>query len=86
MLMMMLSARTRTRRVPLDRRVRCRRARSLAGVFRVSQISVGLYHTAGKGTRLSPLPGAENNNKPAVQLPVPAQGGCATILEVGVSR
>ena len=28
------------------------------------ELSVALYHTAGKGTRLSPLPGAENNNKP----------------------
>ena len=26
--------------------------------------SVAIYHTAGKGTRLAPLPGAENNNKP----------------------
>jgi len=33
------------------------------------QISVGLYHTAGKGTRMAPLPGAENNNKPGVKLP-----------------
>ena len=33
------------------------------------KISVGLYHTAGKGTRLAPLPGAENNNKPGVKLP-----------------
>ncbi len=31
--------------------------------------SVGLYHTAGKGTRLAPLPGSECNNKPAVKLP-----------------
>jgi len=31
--------------------------------------SVALYHTAGKGTRLAPLPAAENNNKPAVKLP-----------------
>jgi len=30
---------------------------------------VGVYHTAGKGTRLAPLPGAENNNKPGVKLP-----------------
>ena len=34
-----------------------------------SEISVALYHTAGKGTRLAPLPGAENNNKPGVKLP-----------------
>ena len=26
--------------------------------------SIGMYHTAGKGTRLAPLPGSENNNKP----------------------
>mmetsp|Transcript_93662 Transcript_93662/g.166657 ORF Transcript_93662/g.166657 Transcript_93662/m.166657 type:complete len:574 (-) Transcript_93662:238-1959(-) len=32
-------------------------------------VSVGMYHTAGKGTRLAPIPGAENNNKPGVKLP-----------------
>jgi hypothetical protein len=31
--------------------------------------SIGLYHTAGKGTRLAPLPGSEGGNKPAVKLP-----------------
>lgn len=31
--------------------------------------SAALYHTAGKGTRLAPLPGSECNNKPAVKLP-----------------
>ena len=31
--------------------------------------TVAIYHTAGKGTRLAPLPGAENNNKPGVKLP-----------------
>jgi hypothetical protein len=31
--------------------------------------SIGMYHTAGKGTRLAPIPGAENNNKPGVKLP-----------------
>lgn len=31
--------------------------------------SVALYHTAGKGTRLAPLPGSESNNKSAVKLP-----------------
>ena len=30
---------------------------------------MAIYHTAGKGTRLAPLPGAENNNKPGVKLP-----------------
>ena len=31
--------------------------------------AVGMYHTAGKGTRLAPLPGSENNNKPGVKVP-----------------
>ncbi len=31
--------------------------------------SVAMYHTAGQGTRLAPLPGAESNNKSAVKLP-----------------
>eukprot|EP00606_Chrysophyceae_sp_TOSAG23-5_P000163 GSChrysophyteH2.ASY1.ANO1.1020.1 assembled CDS len=37
------------------------------------EISVALYHTAGKGTRMAPLPGAENNNKPGVKLPASVQ-------------
>ncbi|EQC29329.1 hypothetical protein SDRG_12998 [Saprolegnia diclina VS20] len=37
--------------------------------LKASRISVALYHTAGKGTRLAPLPGSENNNKPGVKLP-----------------
>ena len=28
--------------------------------------SAALYHTAGKGTRMAPLPASENNNKPGV--------------------
>lgn len=40
--------------------------------------SVALFHTAGKGTRMAPLPGSENNNKPGVKLPTP---GCPSILE-----
>eukprot|EP01060_Flectonema_neradi_P003328 TRINITY_DN12139_c0_g2_i1.p1 TRINITY_DN12139_c0_g2~~TRINITY_DN12139_c0_g2_i1.p1 ORF type:complete len:553 (+),score=133.35 TRINITY_DN12139_c0_g2_i1:55-1659(+) len=35
--------------------------------------SIAIYHTAGKGTRLAPLPGAENNNKPGVKLPSTVQ-------------
>ena len=31
--------------------------------------AMAIYHTAGKGTRMAPLPGAENNNKPGVKLP-----------------
>ena len=30
------------------------------------EISIALYHTAGKGTRMAPLPASENNNKPGV--------------------
>lgn len=41
----------------------------MAAKLIAGEISVGLYHTAGKGTRLAPLPGAENNNKPGVKLP-----------------
>lgn len=40
-----------------------------------AQVSVAIYHTAGKGTRLAPLPGAENNNKPGVKLPASAPVG-----------
>ena len=29
-------------------------------------ISASLFHTAGKGTRMAPLPASENNNKPGV--------------------
>eukprot|EP01061_Rhynchopus_euleeides_P009164 TRINITY_DN182_c36_g1_i1.p2 TRINITY_DN182_c36_g1~~TRINITY_DN182_c36_g1_i1.p2 ORF type:complete len:553 (+),score=262.79 TRINITY_DN182_c36_g1_i1:90-1661(+) len=50
------------------------------------EFSVAIYHTAGKGTRLAPLPAAENNNKPGVKLPSTvklADGAAApiTILE-----
>ncbi len=31
--------------------------------------AVAMYHTAGKGTRMAPLPAAESNNKSAVKLP-----------------
>lgn len=53
-------------------------------------ISVGLYHTAGKGTRLAPLPGSENNNKPGVKLPATVLiGGTPspiTILEAVIKQ
>lgn len=42
----------------------------LATLLHNKEISVGLFHTAGKGTRLAPLPASENNNKPGVKLPV----------------
>lgn len=46
--------------------------RDLAAELRAGA-SVALFHTAGKGTRLAPLPGAENNNKPGVKLPGPGE-------------
>ncbi|KAG5175633.1 hypothetical protein JKP88DRAFT_196778 [Tribonema minus] len=39
------------------------------------RISAGLFHTAGKGTRLAPLPGSESNNKPGVKLPAAVRRG-----------
>eukprot|EP01065_Artemidia_motanka_P017022 TRINITY_DN2059_c1_g1_i1.p1 TRINITY_DN2059_c1_g1~~TRINITY_DN2059_c1_g1_i1.p1 ORF type:complete len:572 (+),score=158.24 TRINITY_DN2059_c1_g1_i1:115-1716(+) len=56
------------------------------GKLKAGEISVAIYHTAGKGTRLAPLPGSENNNKPGVKLPATVQlsaGPCVpvTILE-----
>mmetsp|Transcript_38261 Transcript_38261/g.66128 ORF Transcript_38261/g.66128 Transcript_38261/m.66128 type:complete len:555 (+) Transcript_38261:69-1733(+) len=49
----------------------CRKAASFGhpADLLTSASSVAIYHTAGKGTRLAPLPGAENNNKPGVKLP-----------------
>ena len=49
----------------------CRAARDafdvdLASALRAGTVSAALYHTAGKGTRLAPLPASENNNKPGV--------------------
>lgn len=41
----------------------------LPALLASGSISVALYHTAGKGTRLAPLPGSENNNKSGVKLP-----------------
>lgn len=58
--------------------------------LKANKISVGLYHTAGKGTRLAPLPGSENNNKPGVKLPttIPIGGEQApiTILEAVIKQ
>ncbi|MBT3378087.1 MAG: hypothetical protein HN742_33845 [Lentisphaerae bacterium] len=49
------------------------KARALYGVGLLDELgthrAVALYHTAGKGQRLAPLPGSESNNKPAVKLP-----------------
>lgn len=56
----------------------------LPGLLRKGN-SVAIYHTAGKGTRLAPLPGSECNNKPAVKLPgtlqIDGETAPVTILE-----
>lgn len=52
-----------------------RYGKDIAEQLKAGTISVGLYHTAGKGTRLAPLPGAENNNKPGVKLPITVKIG-----------
>jgi hypothetical protein len=58
--------------------------------LRAGEVSIGLYHTAGKGTRLAPLPGAENNNKPGVKLPANVTIGGSivpiTILEAVIKQ
>lgn len=38
----------------------------LAAGLHSGNISASLYHTAGKGTRMAPLPASESNNKPGV--------------------
>ena len=38
----------------------------LSAELAAGSVSAALYHTAGKGTRLAPLPASENNNKPGV--------------------
>jgi len=63
----------------------------LLSLLSTSSISVGLFHTAGKGTRLAPLPASENNNKPGVKLPatVNVEGGSPepiTILEAVIKQ
>mmetsp|Transcript_52960 Transcript_52960/g.63764 ORF Transcript_52960/g.63764 Transcript_52960/m.63764 type:complete len:538 (-) Transcript_52960:159-1772(-) len=41
----------------------------LAAALKAGDISAALFHTAGKGTRMAPMPASENNNKPGVKLP-----------------
>lgn len=38
----------------------------LKTLLKEKKVSASLFHTAGKGTRLAPLPASENNNKPGV--------------------
>ena len=63
---------------------------NILSLLKEGTISVGLYHTAGKGTRLAPLPGAENNNKPGVKLPativVSGKSVSMTILEAVIKQ
>jgi hypothetical protein len=67
-----------------------RNGMDLDGLLKTGGVSVGLYHTAGKGTRLAPLPGAENNNKPGVKLPATVKIGNSlvpmTILEAVIKQ
>lgn len=53
-------------------------------------VSAALFHTAGKGTRLAPLPASENNNKPAVKLPattkVSGRSVPMTVLEAVIKQ
>merc|ERR1719148_399212 len=63
----------------------------LAAEMDAGKVSAALYHTAGKGTRLAPLPASENNNKPGVKLPVSqklSDGSYApiTVLEAVVKQ
>ena len=48
--------------------------------------SVFLYHTAGKGQRLAPLPLAEGSNKSAVLLPEMVEGEPLTLLEAVIRQ
>ncbi|MFO8010442.1 MAG: hypothetical protein R6U89_06455 [Dehalococcoidia bacterium] len=47
--------------------------------------TVAMYHTAGKGTRMAPLPAAESNNKSAIKLPrmidIDGSKAALTVLE-----
>mmetsp|Transcript_18616 Transcript_18616/g.46091 ORF Transcript_18616/g.46091 Transcript_18616/m.46091 type:complete len:527 (+) Transcript_18616:128-1708(+) len=51
-------------------------------------VSAALFHTAGKGTRMAPLPASENNNKPGVKLPFlsTSTGKAMTVLEAVVQQ
>lgn len=49
----------------------CQLAQSKYGVdlddlLAKKEVAAALFHTAGKGTRMAPLPASENNNKPGV--------------------
>lgn len=73
-----------------DKKYKAKLGKSLVADMSNGTVSVALYHTAGKGTRLSPLPGSESNNKPGVKLPgvvsVNGTTECITILESVVKQ
>lgn len=48
--------------------------------------SLAVYHTAGKGTRLAPLPISEGNNKSSVKLPGIINGRLLTMLEAVIRQ
>ncbi len=53
------------------------------------EISCAMYHSAGKGTRLAPLPASEVNNKSGVTLPVLAthdEDRPLSILEAAIKQ
>jgi len=41
----------------------------LLELLTAKKVSAAIFHTAGKGTRMAPIPASENNNKPGVKLP-----------------
>lgn len=55
----------------------------LAAGLRDGSLSTSLYHTAGKGTRMAPLPASESNNKPGV---VSLQHSCLLTNAFAYSR
>jgi hypothetical protein len=57
----------------------------LLALLKEGSVSVAIYHTAGKGTRLAPVHLAENSNKPGVKLPSPLETSM-TILEAVVKQ
>ena len=63
---------------------------NLLSLLSQNKISAALYHTAGKGTRLAPLPASENNNKPGVRLPATTMIGdslkAMTVLEAVIKN
>ena len=71
-----------------------RKAQRLTGIDLLPRVRAGaalaIYHTAGKGQRLAPLPGSESNNKPGVKLPgvVNVDGGPRplTVLEAAIRQ